>query len=372
MRLSTQSLTFAAYESGQYFAPLDGLRAVAVLMVVVHHMTEKKTWYWLNGFNGVAIFFVISGFLITTLCIREQNRNDGRLSLRNFYIKRIFRIVPLYFLALAGYGVMTGVWGITGTWAQYVERLPYYLSFNGELVKDQLPFAISWSLGVEEKFYVVWPLLLIASRALSRTALVLSSVALVAIDYAAGRAFAYPAMYFGIVVGCALAFALNHPFFYHLLRRCMSVPAASNGILAMLIVTCASSPHFDGSLPSWPLAATLAQLLVPASAALIALLVIRPSSALSRFLASAPALWVGKRSYAIYLFHAMVIHVVDTFIAPNQGTLTSVGRLMTVLTITFVVADVVHRFVEAPLRNYGRRLAHGRLGAGVPIGVPVR
>lgn len=361
------ALSHQQYERGRYFDALDGLRALSVLMVLLHHMTEKRVWYWLNGFNGVAVFFVISGFLITTLCIREQDQRQGRLSLSSFYVKRFFRIVPLYLIALASYGLLTGLWAITGTWREYVGNLPYYLTFNGDLIREEGPFRISWSLGVEEKFYILWPLLLVASRWMSRGALVASTAALVLLDLAAGTIFEYPALYTGILFGCLLAFALNHEPSYRLARRIVQLPGALVVIMGAVTLTAASYPHYDGSLPPWPLSGPLSHLLSPAVAMLIAYVVIRPDSAAARMLSSGPAGWVGRRSYAIYLFHAMPIHLVDEIIAPRYDAAHVAARVAVVIALTFLVADLAHRFVETPARNYGRKLVHSR-AAGVPEG----
>lgn len=210
------ALTYTQYEAQRFFGPLDGLRAISVLMVVLHHMTEKSVWYWLNGFAGVEVFFVLSGFLITTICLREMNRGGERrqLSLKGFYTRRVYRIIPLYLLALAAYGVLTGFWGISGTWTEFVDNLPYYLTLNGDLIKSEPPFAISWSLGVEEKFYVVWPLVLVATRSMRRGALVAFGVSLTVLVAVASQVADYRA---SIWPSSAVA-----P-----LRSCSTIPAAT-------------------------------------------------------------------------------------------------------------------------------------------------
>src|SRR5437870_6361968 len=94
------------YLARKYFPALDGLRAVSVLLVLAYHV-NSSLWDWLSGAEGVSIFFVISGFIITTMCLREESR-DGRLSIRGFYLRRVCRIFPLYFVVLGFYILWVG------------------------------------------------------------------------------------------------------------------------------------------------------------------------------------------------------------------------------------------------------------------------
>src|SRR5207237_2107769 len=87
--------SYDEYREERYFAPLDGVRGIAALLVVFVHAHGQHTWHWFAGWNGVTIFFVLSGFLITTLGLREQART-GAFDRGAFYLRRFFRIVPLY------------------------------------------------------------------------------------------------------------------------------------------------------------------------------------------------------------------------------------------------------------------------------------
>src|SRR5437899_7858756 len=97
-------LTYEAGQERKYLPELDGLRAVSVLIVVSHHMHDR-VWSWLSGELGVTVFFVLSGYLITTLSLREESHR-GSLSLTAFYVRRSFRIFPLYYIILAAYCVL--------------------------------------------------------------------------------------------------------------------------------------------------------------------------------------------------------------------------------------------------------------------------
>lgn len=140
----------------RYWPQLDGLRAVSIILVLAAH-TADPVWSQLNGSLGVTLFFVISGFLITTLLLREEDAHEV-VSLSRFYIRRVFRIVPLYALALALAAALVLVFHLGQGGGNFLERLPLLLTFNGELAGSGT-FSHSWSLGIEEKFYILWPAL---------------------------------------------------------------------------------------------------------------------------------------------------------------------------------------------------------------------
>lgn len=156
-------VTFTSYQSRKYIPEVDGLRAIAVLLVVTVHMHDKL-WQPLNGALGVVIFFVLSGYLITMLALREE-KNRGRLDFGAFYTRRSFRIFPAYYLVLGAYAVLIlGLKISPEKAAGFVHNLPYYLFYCQEIPyfhfhSSAFLFYQSWSLGIEEKFYLVWPLL---------------------------------------------------------------------------------------------------------------------------------------------------------------------------------------------------------------------
>src|SRR5947207_1759718 len=146
---------------------LDGWRAVAIAMVVMSHFTAVRGFsppaWWTQAFQGnlgVRIFFVISGLLITYLLLLEAERR-GRPSLRSFYTRRVLRIFPVYFLYL---GVVVGLTlaGLyTDTATAWIGSLPFTRNFIGQ---TQSLTGHYWSLAVEEQFYLVWPITLVALR----------------------------------------------------------------------------------------------------------------------------------------------------------------------------------------------------------------
>src|SRR5579863_8987346 len=156
---------------GARIPSLDGLRAISILFVLAAHEYESRPIFssrtllsdvlWLHGSTGVSIFFVISGFLITGLLLREEDKT-GRISLRKFYIRRVFRILPPFYayavfvlilgwLGLAGISVLRGydaLWAMLFTW-DYNPKVSSWL------------FAHTWSLSIEEQFYLLWPATLV-------------------------------------------------------------------------------------------------------------------------------------------------------------------------------------------------------------------
>jgi len=149
------------WRATRFFPGLEGLRAVAALLVVFHHARTHRLWGALEGWNGVTLFFVLSGPLITTLALREEDEH-GALRWRAFVVRRGFRILPVYLASLALYvSVMLSV-GFGGSHrAVFAHALPWYLSPFPEVpffTRTHIVFSLAWSLGIEEKFYLLWPL----------------------------------------------------------------------------------------------------------------------------------------------------------------------------------------------------------------------
>src|SRR5438128_7552377 len=156
-RRADELLTYEAYREARYFPVLDGVRAVSVLLVVASHPRAQKYWSWIHGANGVTIFFVLSGFLITTLALREEARR-GALDLVGFYIRRFFRIYPLYTIVLALYCVLVLGLGFQPERRDlFVDQLAYYslgfpdqgFFFNGI---NPPPLSGRCSLGIDGQF----------------------------------------------------------------------------------------------------------------------------------------------------------------------------------------------------------------------------
>ena len=155
----TASQAHRAYLERTRFGALDGLRALAILAVLIHHSAlAQEGGAWSRGFLGVDLFFVISGFLITTLLLRERDR-AGAISLRGFYWRRALRILPLYYLVVT----LAGIYFVIGR--GHLEALqiwPAYYLFFANFLTEHIPTLYpTWSLSMEEQFYLIWPLVMI-------------------------------------------------------------------------------------------------------------------------------------------------------------------------------------------------------------------
>ena len=157
---SAQTLSHEEYLAQRYMPVLDVVRAVAVLSVVGFHLGEGSLDF-LQG--GVNVFFVLSGYLITTLALREESRR-GSLDVRAFIVRRIFRILPLFYLVLGIYVVLVLGLHADDRVGDFGDALPWLFAYLQEWPvvhagDEGLPLGVAWSLGIEEKFYVVWPFL---------------------------------------------------------------------------------------------------------------------------------------------------------------------------------------------------------------------
>ena len=154
---------YAAYQARRFFGSLNGLRFLCIIAVLWHHSPafgsiDAPLMLLRRGFTGVHFFFVLSGFLITTLLLREEGRN-GRISLAGFYWRRILRIIPVYFLVVTAVGAYYVL--VKGE-ERYLTMLPYYYLFLSNFLNGDIPLlAITWSLAVEEQYYLIWPLTLV-------------------------------------------------------------------------------------------------------------------------------------------------------------------------------------------------------------------
>jgi peptidoglycan/LPS O-acetylase OafA/YrhL len=149
--------------SQKYFPSLNGLRGISIIIVVMCHLNLVWNFWYLTIFNGplgVCIFFVLSGFLITTLCLKEQ-KQAGSLSLKNFYIRRVLRILPVAYLYVFVVFLLDQFFNLQIPWFQYlgaiffVNNVSYFRSHH-----DVAQLGHYWSLSVEEQFYIIFPFIL--------------------------------------------------------------------------------------------------------------------------------------------------------------------------------------------------------------------
>ncbi|MGM7698601.1 acyltransferase family protein [Microbacterium sp. A84] len=342
------------YLSTSRFVPLDGLRAVAIMLVFLAHLSYSEVWAKVSGGAGVTVFFVISGFIITTLLLREDDRN-GRVSLKAFYIRRVFRIYPLYLTVFAAYFLMIVVLGIASAREQlFLNAAPWYLFGFPEIVQltnvdGQAPFSQAWSIGIEEKFYLVWPLV---GFVLLRKRLMPSLLFLFAFGVMFTLiGFGYPVSkvlqpYVQIIFGVLLAFALHHRASFVWISRIFGRAWVAN-LLALATVACLLLRTISLGHPFYVpygflITVTLAAILTA------------PESGVSRLLSVRPLLFLGMISYSFYLTHGFVLNALEA-VLPTR--LLNWLDLPVGFPLAVLVAWVSYRLVEKPSIKRGHALA---------------
>jgi len=313
-----------------YRPALDGLRGVAVLLVLISH----ARLFGMGGAGqvGVTLFFVLSGFLITSLLIEERERT-GRINLGAFYRRRARRLLPALLAVLAVAAVFVG----------WLVVLPLVYVSNWAIVvgTDLDILSHTWSLSVEEHFYAIWPLAFIAIR---RTPIAVGLLAAVFVGawlvrLVSGELHAMwgtDARADALAIGCLLAYWFAH--------RPVRVPALA-AVGATVVLAAVSTTADRGFLTSIGLT-----LIAVAGAVLVAFAASRRNPLLS----SRALGWTGQVSYGLYLWHPLV------FALP-------VGLLG--IPASFVVAAASHRWIESPfLRSRGRERDERRASVGDAAG----
>jgi peptidoglycan/LPS O-acetylase OafA/YrhL len=377
---SSAPLGYSAYSERKYVPELDGLRALSVLLVVSAHMYDAETmWQWLSGYKGVIVFFVLSGYLITTLALREE-REHGTFSLSAFYIRRCFRIFPLYYLTLAVYCLLILGLGFSPEVRDLMQRvLPYDLLYFQEVpffYKDRFafpPFAQSWTLGIEEKFYFFWPLIgfvLWRGRRCWRMGGTLGLAGVFALlPHALGMTDprlqylgACLSGYFPILMGCLLAFLLDDRSWFARLQVLGS--SRASGLVWALFLTIHFATHWVGPLePAWGILYTLAVSLLLVSTVL-------GQGSLPGLLRRPALVFVGKLSYGIYLIHVFALGLAHKIVSRLLTEPVTAGVLAYLLACALAIAAAMalHWSIEKPCIDLGRRLAARALRRNAPSG----
>jgi peptidoglycan/LPS O-acetylase OafA/YrhL len=347
---------------------LDGLRAIAVLSVLAYHFWPSAIP---GGFLGVDVFFVISGFLITTILMREWNA-AGRVFLLDFWVRRARRLLPALVLvvvtSVAAAWVVSddllvniqrqviGALTFSTNWVEIVAGSDYFADSSRSL------FVTFWSLAVEEQFYVFWPAILVALVALTTSrawrvfgalGLAAGSALLMAVTFdSQGSAtrvyYGTDTHSFGLMIGVALAFAFAGRRLaerWQRLRPWIGFGALAGLLVLFAFVDSAASYTYRGGI-------FLASVL---SAGAVAALP-GDMTIFNRLCRISPLAWIGERSYGIYLWHWPALLIVGTALSATPDSGRPEWETAVIVTcVTFVLSAASFRWIEAPIRRVGFR-----------------
>jgi peptidoglycan/LPS O-acetylase OafA/YrhL len=359
----------------RYHPGLDGVRGVAILLVLGQHAPTRPL---VDGFVGVTVFFCLSGYLITTLLVRELR--IGTIDVRAFYRRRAARLCPALMTVLAvtvvvlllhRHGLSPGLQhpgnlSVGQVFAPAAAGLTYTTSlfdWVGHPFATYDYFNYTWSLSVEEQFYLLWPFALLWAYRRSPRLFAAFTGSLVgltlALDLYLGlsRTVKFDQHeYFGsdtnalpILAGSLLAIVVLNGWLSRMLRS-----VASGALLAVVLLPVLAL-HNDTYRPSLVIVAGTGLTLV-----MLAGVVTRPRSATGALLASRPMRWLGERSYSIYLWNVLAQISILAWLGH-----TAVGDI-TWLATFMVLAEASFRFVERPLRAKLARKSAANSGAPCP------
>jgi peptidoglycan/LPS O-acetylase OafA/YrhL len=359
----------AANRGIQYIPAIDGLRALAVIAVMLYHLGFS----WIpGGFLGVDLFFVISGYVITRLLL-DSIEQSGGLDLRGFYLARARRLLPALLFTVITTTIAIGIWA-PDTIKRFLTDIPFALTgtMNWWLVARQQDYFESigrapllqhtWSLAVEAQFYLLWPLILyfvlkrLGKSRIPIAALVIAGASgvalfLVSLSLDASNTSKVSHVYFGtdthsigLFLGAALAVSwIPQNFTTNVSKKAQDFIDGIGvfgfiGIIATFLLIDESKPTLYKI--AFPLAALFG--------ASIIMSVVHPASRFAPILQSPVLVWIGQRSYAIYLWHWIIFQVTRPSV-DLAGQMWALYALR--ILIVFALADISLRFVEQPIRR---------------------
>jgi peptidoglycan/LPS O-acetylase OafA/YrhL len=317
----------------EYVPALDGLRGIAILLVIGCHYFA---WPLGGGTVGVGLFFVLSGYLITSLLLREHVET-GRILLADFYWRRARRLLPALVVMVAAYLVGAAIQGHLVVAARASAAGAFYTANIAEAYWPHLigrePIGPLWSLALEEQFYLLWPFVLILLlRSGVRRRLILAGLATAIALVCAERVWLLlehvnnqriytspESASDGLLTGVLLAFLLQHPKVRDQRRALIGIEIFGFAAYVGLVET------FSGPL-------------IDLSAALLITFAVQKGTWLSRALSWRPLVWVGLISYSLYLWHMPIL----SWLGMNR---------LVALPLAFAVAYASTRWVERPFRR---------------------
>ena len=369
---STTKSPHDARKLGKSYMPgLDGLRALAVLAVLLYHISPNQ---FIGGYIGVDLFFVISGFLITYRNLQNIQNPNKTFTLKNFWLRRARRLIPALVLVIlvcvpigaiiypdilvGAFRQVAGALTYSTNWVEIIHGSNYFDQANPSLFKN------FWSLAVEEQFYIIWPplLLLLLSRRLKNSQLItivatiaVASMVLMGVLAAPDN---YTRVYYGTDTHCfGLAMGIIFAFIWNKEKGSLSkewlsaqpwIPAlAPVGLIGFILIVMLVP---DTAAFTYPFGLVLGSLF---SLFLVGAVIIRPDTLFTRIMELAPLRWIGVRSYGIYLWHWPMLVFGRILVPTAMGTVENVAVDVLFALISFVASDLSYRFIEEPMRKDG-------------------
>ena len=351
----------------RYITGLDGIRAIAVIMVLAYHLNLAL---FKSGFLGVTVFFVLSGYLITGILISEVEE-EGTIDLKNFWLRRIRRLVPavmsmavvIIFVSAAVNRViftkgckdfLASVLGFNNWW-QIFNKVSYF-----EAAGVPSPFTHCWSLAIETQFYLIYPLILLGIYKLAKSRgegrakrgllfagvtllLALISVILMIALFdpqqdASRVYYGTDTRAFSLLFGALLAILWDYRMVPRRLSASVNMVLGSVSFAVLLVMTIA----INGSSNFWYRGG---QFFGTILTVLMVYAVSGRKTWLSRFLSNSVLKWIGDRSYSIYLWHYPIILLI------SKGIKASWWITLIEIVLSVVLAELSYRFIETPIRH---------------------
>ena len=351
----------------RYITGLDGIRAIAVIMVLSYHL---KLSLFKSGFLGVTVFFVLSGYLITGILISEVEE-EGTIDLKNFWLRRIRRLVPavmsmavviIFVSAVVNRIIFTkgckdflaSVLGFNNWW-QIFNKVSYF-----EAAGVPSPFTHCWSLAIETQFYLIYPLILLGIYKLAKSRgagrakrgllfagvtllLALISVILMIVLFdpqqdASRVYYGTDTRAFSLLFGALLAILWEYRMVPRRLSASVNMVLGSVSFAALLVMTIA----INGSSNFWYRGGQFVGTILTV---LMVYAVSGRKTWLSRFLSNPVLKWIGDRSYSIYLWHYPIILLI------SKGIKASWWITLIEIVLSVVLAELSYRFIETPIRH---------------------
>ena len=353
---STSPEDLGAILRRRHLPALDGLRAVAVFVVIAYHFFGAP----IPGDLGVSAFFVLSGFLITWLLLKEYDA-DGTISLRNFYTRRVLRIFPAYYFFITVSFLIDYLRGDRWEGARGLSALFYVVNYyNAAHGHPSTSIAHAWSLGIEEQFYALWPLVLLMlirrgrAHALGILAVVIAAVAawrsFLYLDLGVGTPYVYNAFdtrFDNLAVGCFLALGAGEPWLLRFARaaaRSTLLPLVT--LVLLMLSRCATSASYHYSVGFTVDAVLVSVLLVQ--------LLFLHRHALWSWLEHPVARYLGVISYPLYLWHVWGLGV-----GKWLHVVPLAGQFAAGVAVCIAVASASYFAIETPFLALKRRFSGG-------------